>query len=470
MPRKTAVAESQQTVLDAEPGERTGTFVGPTEEQGNSAMVVRPATRRGEVIGGKQEVRKHVAAIHTSGELGLVERKLVNILLLNAFDSLATARQHRLPTKILMAMLGWAESDDTTHLKKALLRIVTTPVEFDLMETAAEPAKKSRWTATALLAAADLVNGYCEYEYSTRLAEELADPDVYAIINVGIQKQFKSGYALILYENCVRYRRTGSTGWMSLEIFRKLMGANSPTYDDFRRLSELVINKAVKEVNTVSDIRIEVEYERKGRKVTRLRFAVEESAQQTIFTENENLVEEAKQTGTFKRLRAHGIGEKLAIAWVLTDEQRVKSALDITEQRARGGQIKSNTGGYVRRLIEDMTIDLSSPTFDQQLEAEAAQRRADAEVAAVQKQKVETEKEARNERIKALVEALSIEEMNAYVITYTAALGAAKATSYDATVGRFKKATEKIPFMAWLRPQLAAKHGLGSEGESNAVG
>lgn len=414
-------------------------------------------------------MKKHVAAIHTSGELGLVERKLVNILLLNAYDELATARQHRLPTKMLMAMLGWTESDDTVGLKKSLLQIVTTPVEFDLMETGDSPTKKPRWTATALLASADLENGFCVYEYSTRLAEELADPDVYAIINVGIQRQFKSGYALTLYENCVRFRRTESTGWMTVEIFRKLMGATSPTYDDFRRLSELVISKAVKEVNKVSDIEIAVEYERKGRKVTRLRFAVAEKAQATIFTENENAVEEVKASETFKRLRAHGIGEKLAIAWVLTDEQRAKAALDITEQRARGGQIKSNTGGYVRRLIEDMTIDLSGTAFEQQLEAEAAAQRAAAATAATQKQQDEAARQARNDHIRALVDGLSVEEMKAYANEYIALAGADKATSYDASTGVFKKAMEKVPFLTWLRPKVAEKNGLGADPETPSI-
>ena len=467
MPRKTAASTADQpSDVASELAEAS-----PSGESGSlTAVVFRSATRRGEIVGGKQEVKKHVAAIHTSGELGLVERKLVNILLLNAYDELATARQHRLPTKMLMAMLGWAESDDTVGLKKSLVQIVTTPVEFDLMETGDSPTKKPRWTATALLASADLVNGFCEYEYSTRLAEELADPDVYAIINVGIQRQFKSGYALTLYENCVRFRRTESTGWMTVEIFRKLMGATSPTYDDFRRLSELVINKAVKEVNKVSDIEVEVEYERKGRKVTRIRFAVKEKAQQTIFTENENLVEEVKAGETFKRLRAHGIGEKLAIAWVLTDEQRAKAALDITEQRARGGQIKSNTGGYVRRLIEDMTIDLSGTAFEQQLEAEAAAQRAAAASAATQKQQSEVARQARNDQIRALVDGLSVEEMKAYANEYIALAGAEKATSYDASTGVFKKAMEKVPFMAWLRPKVAQKNGLGADPETPVAG
>lgn len=466
MPRKPAASPADQpSAVASELAEGP-----PSAESGSlTTVVVRSAIRRGEIVGGKQEVKKHVAAIHTSGELGLVERKLVNILLLNAYDELATARQHRLPTKMLMAMLGWTESDDTVGLKKSLLQIVTTPVEFDLMETGDSPTKKTRWTATALLASADLEDGFCVYEYSTRLAEELADPDVYAIINVGIQRQFKSGYALTLYENCVRFRRTESTGWMTVEIFRKLMGATSPTYDDFRRLSELVISKAVKEVNKVSDIEIAVEYERKGRKVTRLRFAVAEKAQATIFTENENAVEEVKAGETFKRLRAHGIGEKLAIAWVLTDEQRAKAALDITEQRARGGQIKSNTGGYVRRLIEDMTIDLSGTAFEQQLEAEAAAQRAAAATAATQKQQDEAARQARNDQIRALVDGLSVEEMKAYANEYIALAGADKATSYDASTGVFKKAMEKVPFLTWLRPKVAEKNGLGADPETPSI-
>lgn len=456
MPRKAA-----EVPASGDPAPAPGEVVETVQAEGSAgtAIVTHLATRRGEVVGGKQEVKKHVAAIHTSGELGLVERKLVNILLLNAFDTLATARQHRLPTKMLMAMLGWSEGDDTVHLKKALLRIVTTPVEFNLMEEN-EPAKKPRWTATALLASADLVNGFCEYEYSTRLAEELADPDVYAIINVGIQRQFKSGYALTLYENCLRFRRTGSTGWMTLEIFRKLMGATASTYDDFRRLSELVIKKAEAEVNALSDITIKAEYERKGRKVTRIRFSVEEKEQQTIFSENERMIDEAKESETYKRLRDLGIGEKLAVAWVLTDEQRAKSALDITEQRARGGQIKSTPAGYVRRLMDDTTIDLNSSAFEKKLKNEAAEKRAAAEAAAAEKQKSEAESLARGDKIRDLVNALSEAEVKTYAAAYVAGEGAGKTTTYNADTGTFKSAMEKVPFMTWLRKQIAEKHGL----------
>jgi plasmid replication initiation protein len=429
-------------------------------ETAETGIVVLPARRGDTVVEGKQVLRKHVAAIHTSGELGLLERKLVNVLLLNAYDQLTTARMHRIPTKILMAMLGWTEGEDTVHLKKALLRIVSTPVEFNLMDPDGDPGKTKRWTATALLAQADIVNGHCEYEYSSRLAEELSDPDVYAIINVGIQRQFKSGYALTLYENCVRFRRTGSTGLMALATFRKIMGATSPTYEDFRRLSELVLNKAVKEVNSVSDIIVTPEFERIGRKVMRIKFTVEDKAQQSIFTENQQMVEEVKKTETFKRLLHHGIGEKLAISWVMTDERRAVAALDITEQRARNNQIKTTTSGYVRRLIEDTSIDLSPSGFAKEMEQARSSRKANEEQATAEKQQAEAHSLARGDKVKKLVKELTDEEVRVYAAEYVLVDGAGSSTSYNAATGKFGSAIERVPFIAWLRKQVAVKAGL----------
>lgn len=420
------------------------------------------ASGASQVVPTKQELKKHVAAIHTSGELGLLERKLVNVLLLNAFDVLTTVRRHKIPTKMLMAMLGWTEGEDTVHLKKALRRIVSTPVEFNLMDGETDPKKDKGWRVSALLAEADLVDGHCEYEYSSGLASKLANPEVYAVINVGIQRQFKSGYALTLYENCVRYRRTGSTGTMSLDKFRRLMGAMSPTYDDFRRLSDLVIKKAVDEVRVVSDIAVTPEYSRTGRKVTGIKFKVEEKQQQSIFTvtENENLVDEAKKSETFKRLLRHGIGEKLAVAWVLTDESRAKAALDLTEQRARNNQIHSTTGGYIKRLIEDPTIDLSPSAFEKEME-EARQQEKAAEVAAVAaKQQADQASQERSEKIKVLVKALSANELKSLSDSYSSGPGADASSSYNPNTGKFQNAAERIRFMAWVRTKIAEQHGI----------
>ena len=44
----------------------------------------------------RDSVKKNVAAIHVSGKLSLLQRKLSNVLLLNAYDTLTTRDRHRI--------------------------------------------------------------------------------------------------------------------------------------------------------------------------------------------------------------------------------------------------------------------------------------------------------------------------------------------------------------------------------------
>ena len=45
-------------------------------------------------------VKKHVAAIHVSGKLTLLQRKLSNVLLLNAYDTLTSQGKHSIDARI----------------------------------------------------------------------------------------------------------------------------------------------------------------------------------------------------------------------------------------------------------------------------------------------------------------------------------------------------------------------------------
>lgn len=294
--------------------------------------------------------KKHAAAIHCSGELSLVERKVSNILLLNAYDDLLTKDVHSIPTKHLFAMLGWGDSHNIDGLKVTLKSLMSTIIEFNLMGDGGE-----RWQAMTLLSSATLADGECTYSYAKSLAIKFYQPEIFAVINISIQKQFKSNYALTLYENCVRYVKVGSTGWWDLETFRKIIGAKSDMYDEFKRLSSFVIKKAIDEVNLVSDIRLEVEYQKESRKVTALRFLIqakEQNATKAMVVDGGDVLLELKQKKLFQRLREHGIGEKLALSWMLEEPELAAKAVDYTEEMDSKGQIKGSTAGYIRRLIE----------------------------------------------------------------------------------------------------------------------
>ncbi|MFZ1510705.1 MAG: RepB family plasmid replication initiator protein, partial [Tabrizicola sp.] len=56
-------------------------------------------------------VKKHVAAIHVSGKLTLLQRRLSNVLLLNAYDTLMTRGVHRIDARTLCLMIGYNSND-----------------------------------------------------------------------------------------------------------------------------------------------------------------------------------------------------------------------------------------------------------------------------------------------------------------------------------------------------------------------
>ena len=274
----------------------------------------------------RDSVKKHVAAIHVSGKLSLLQRKLSNVLLLNAYDTLTSRTAHRIDAQTLCLMIGY-NSNDTDTLKAALRGLAETVAEWNMLDEKG----REEWGVSALLAFAKLKGGVCEYAYSPALAEKLHDPKVFALINLNIQRQFTGGHALALYENCFRFINTGSTGWWPLDVFRRLMGVDgSDYYMSYKHLNAKIIKPAVAEVNRVSDILIEPEVRKQGRAVSDIRFMIRRNPQLAILDLDDG---EGLRKGTiYSRLIALGLSDRLARQWLSEHgEKFVAEKLDLVE-------------------------------------------------------------------------------------------------------------------------------------------
>ena len=270
----------------------------------------------------RPSVKKHVGAVHVAGKLTLLQRKLANVLLLNAYDQLTTRRTHAIDARTLSMMVGF-NSNDVATLKAALRGLVETLVEWDTLD----PQGAAEWGVSSFLAQARLKGGVCEYAYSPALAEKLADPKVFALINLDIQRRFASGHALALYENCYRFVRTRSTGWWPIETFRRLMGVDgSSYYETFKHLNAKIIKPAVAEVNRTSNITVTPELARTGRAVTAIRFAIAENRQAAAFDMGD---ESLRRGRVYARLVGQGVGDRLARQWIAEHgEAEVERMLD----------------------------------------------------------------------------------------------------------------------------------------------
>lgn len=255
-------------------------------------------------------VKKHVAAIHVSGKLTLLQRKLSNVLLLNAYDTLTSQNTFRMDAKTLCMMVGY-NSNDMDTLKQSLRGLAETVAEWDMLDGQG----RQEWGVSSLLSYATLKAGVCEYAYSPALAEKLNDPKVFALINLNIQRRFNSGHALALYENCYRFHRIGTTGWWPLETFRRLMGVSDSTYYEvFKHLNAKIIKPAVDEVNKTSNIIVTPEFRKQGRAVSDIRFKIASNPQLAILDLDDGAGQ--RNSPIYDRLRALGVSDRLARQWI----------------------------------------------------------------------------------------------------------------------------------------------------------
>jgi len=333
----------------------------------------------------RDSVKKNVAAIHVSGKLSLLQRKLSNVLLLNAYDELTTRQSHAIDAKTLCLMIGY-NSNDTQTLKAALRSLAETVAEWDMLDKNG----KQEWGVSSLLSFAKLSGGVCEYAYSPALAEKLFDPKIFALINLNIQRRFTSGHGLALYENCFRFVRTRSTGWWEIGLFRRLMGvADSTYYESFKHLNAKIIKPAVAEVNKTSNIEVTPEFRKQGRRVSHIRFLIKENPQLAMFDIDDDAGTRISET--YQRLVGQGVSDRLARSWIAEHgEDYVAEKLDYVAQKDKAGVIKGSAAQYLSAAIrDDYSVPKPEMPSAEALEA-AEQRRQAAEV----KAQAEAEKDA----------------------------------------------------------------------------
>lgn len=214
-----------------------------------------------------RELKKHAAVIHSASQLTLIQRKLCNALLYKAYPELQTLVIHEITIRELLDLIGFS-SHNHTVVKEALKSLIKTIIEWNVLDENNE----EDWTASSILASVRLKGPYCYYSYSAHLRELLHQPSMYGRLNMEIQSQFKSAYGLVLYENCMRYRRLQYTRWFELPMFRKLMGIMGDQYPIFRDFKRRVLDVGIKEVNQFSDLEITPEFKRTARAVIAIRF------------------------------------------------------------------------------------------------------------------------------------------------------------------------------------------------------
>ena len=362
----------------------------------------------------KTEVRKHVGAIQINGKLSLLQRKLSNVLLWNAYDGLLKEEKHRIRIRDLAYLVGF-DSNDIKVLKTALRGLVDIKLEWNMLH---EDGDKE-WGIASMLGSATIRGGYCSYTYDPNLREKFYNPEMYARINIGIQRNITTGYALTLYENCIRYRNVGSTGLIDLEMLRKLFGVGDKKYyRTFKFFNNKIIKPAIDGINEASDIVVNAEYKREKRRVVAVRFKIKDNPQTSLFekargrAENEDSLAEleapvADNQDLVERLIAFGVAKKMAERFVQEHAREyLEEKLEIVEKDLQAGKVKSVPRYTVAAIEQD--YQTGAPAYVIEREKEKAEKRErEAEKLRRQQAKEKEEQEKESEKFKDVLKKLS---------------------------------------------------------------
>ena len=256
------------------------------------------------------EVIKASPAIQIQSKITHLQRRAWNVLLANAYNELPNTDIHRVSVAELARKLGYA-SNDTEHLKETLEALGACQVKWNVLNK----DKQEKWGFANLLASANIENGICTYGFAPHLRLQLYNPRIYTKLNLRLQNQFTSKYALILWEVCFDYfdadRQQGETPFIPLETFKTLMGLEETDYPVYKVLNQSVIKSAVKEINDLTNYHVEVEQKRLGRRVAELKFRISKveqlPVQESVFPDIETLPRVAVE------LVQAGIDRKMAL-------------------------------------------------------------------------------------------------------------------------------------------------------------
>jgi len=228
------------------------------------------------ILCSKNDLLKHTAFIHISNILTLLQRKISNLLLKNAFSNLESKEAHHIKISEITNRLG-IDSNNYEHIKESLRALNRTQIEWNVLGK----DKKNEWGVSTILASVEFLDGICRYTYSLPIREKLKNPNIYARLNLLVQKKFRSKYSLALWEFLTEFLgkndiKKVSTEWIDIEDFKKILGIQKiSSYNNLRDLQKRIIKPSIKEINEESDIKIEIGYKKESRRIVAFMFYVQ---------------------------------------------------------------------------------------------------------------------------------------------------------------------------------------------------
>ncbi len=187
------------------------------------------------------------------GGLNLADRRLYNVLLAHAYPSLLERESHEVCLRDLRG------TDTSNHrVKQAIKRLQAALVAYNYFGR-----RGKEWRSAQLLGECSIVEatGVLTYSFPKSVRELLYSPEIYARINLKVQSELNSKYALILYE-LIQLRVHNQRTWkVTPTALMDLFDAEN-SLRRFSNFKQRALDPAVSDINELTDINLSAAFEK----------------------------------------------------------------------------------------------------------------------------------------------------------------------------------------------------------------
>ena len=172
------------------------------------------------------------------------------------------------------------------HLKKLLKELISKIIEIKDLEN------RNKWKLAILIKEVDYYEGIVTAEISKALLPyfKLAQERLFTRFNIQNIKPLTSIHAIRMYELAKQF---DDTGWRVIELdeLRKMLKLDGK-YKDNKDFRKWVLDIAKKQINKNTDINIDYELIKEGRKFTKVKLYISKNKQRVERKENKKLINE----------------------------------------------------------------------------------------------------------------------------------------------------------------------------------
>lgn len=297
----------------------------------------------------------------SSVSLTLVARKMYNAMLYVAQRQGLERPRYSAPLSKLARIINYGGNDNAA-LKQIVREMQACLIQWE------SPVGRGGvgWSSSQLIGGVEVgvVAGQnvIWWEYSSIFKRDILEPMPYATISLVTNARLRSISALALYEICSRYRNSMLTTRHPWRWWRDALSLQPGTMKEggeYKTFHRDVLKRAISEINSQSELEIELVTHKEGRAISEIQFKVRPNANARREAELPNI--EPVDLALYDRAVALGIGVRWSERLIdLHGDAAFSRGLDLLEARLKNTAAEPVTSP--QRWLEEVLDRRSLPT------------------------------------------------------------------------------------------------------------